>query len=172
MRKPIAICILFLLGVPVYCQAQAERKIGYQEYFDKVHGGWTGKALGLALGVPKEFTEPWPPSLSEYFAQVPDHFSDLVSGDDIYVPLVNQIALKKYGIHVTQEQYLQEWDKRLFSGRIWGSLELALDSYRAGIKPPLTGTPGYNKNWYDMGAQMSTDQIVYTYGVTSGCSPA
>jgi hypothetical protein len=100
-----------------------------------------------------------PLSRSEYFAQISDHVSDLVSGDDVYVPLVGQLALKEYGIHLTQEQYLEEWDKRLFSGRIWGSVDLALDSYRAGIKPPLTGSPGYNKGWNDMGAQMSTDHI-------------
>ena len=47
MQKSIAIWILFLLGFPAFCQAQAERKISYQEYFDKVHGGWTGKALAL-----------------------------------------------------------------------------------------------------------------------------
>jgi len=155
----MAVCFMVFLVAPGFSHAQTERKISYKEYFDKVHGGWTGKALGLALGVPKEFTEPWPPSPSEYFAQIPDHFSDLVSGDDEYVPLVGQLALKEYGIHATQEQFLQEWDKRLFSGRIWVSCDYALDLYRAGIKPPLTGSPGYNDYWYDMAAQMSTDHL-------------
>jgi len=159
MQRFLTMCLVFLFGVPVFCHAQAERKMSYQEYFDKVHGGWTGKALGLALGVAKEYTEPWPPSQSEYFAQIPDHFSDLASGDDVYVPLVGQLALKEYGIHLTQGQYLEEWDKRLFSARIWASCDYALDLYRAGIKPPLTGSPGYNKGWNDMAAQMSTDHI-------------
>ena len=62
------------------------RQITYRTYFDKVYGGWLGKISGLALGVPKEFSEPWPPSNINYFAQVPDHFSDLYSGDDLYFP--------------------------------------------------------------------------------------
>jgi hypothetical protein len=152
------ICVVLLLTAPAYSQ-EPTRRITYQEYFDKVHGGWTGKALGLAMGVPKEYAEPWPPSPFEYFAQIPDHFSDRASGDDVYVPLVFQLAFQHYGIHPTQEQYLSEWDRRLFSGRIWGSLDQALDHYRAGIKPPKTGLPGYNQGWNDMGSQMSTDLI-------------
>ena len=139
--------------------AQGTRGISYHQYLDKIHGGWTGKALGLAMGVPKEYSEPWPPSEFSYFAEVPDHFSDRASGDDIYCPLVFQLALQRYGIHPTPEQYFLEWDRRLFSGRIWGSLEQALDHYRAGLPPSKTGLPGYNRGWDDMGAQMCADIV-------------
>lgn len=159
MKRLVMLFFLIGFAAPLFCQSEKERSITYREYFDKVHGGWVGKALGLVLGVPKEYREPWPPSRTDYFAQVPDHFSDRVSGDDVYAPLVGQLALKEYGVHLTQEQYLDEWEKRLFSGKIWVSCYHAIDLYRAGIKPPLTGSPGYNAYWNDMCSQMSTDNI-------------
>jgi hypothetical protein len=151
--------ISYLALVPAVLMAAETRQITRHDYFDKVKGGWTGKALGLAMGVAKESSEPWPPSKFEYFAEVPTHFSDRQSGDDVYVPLVLQLALKKYGLHPTQEQYLNEWSERLFTGKIWVACEVALDHFRAGLKPPKTGQPGFNRYWDDMCSQMSTDVI-------------
>ena len=151
--------LLVLLLAAAAMAGGETRQLTRQDYFDKVHGGWTGKALGLAMGVAKESWEPWPPSKFEYFAEVPTHFSDRQSGDDVYVPLVLQLALKKYGLHPTQEQYLNEWSERLFTGKIWVSCEVALDHFRAGLKPPKTGQPGFNRYWDDMCSQMSTDVI-------------
>jgi hypothetical protein len=158
MKHLIRFSLLVLLFAgSVQGQTPTERTISYKEYLDKVHGGWVGKAIGLVLGVPKEYSEPWPPSDFDYYAQVPTHFSDRTSGDDLYVPLVYQLALKTYGIHATPEQYMQEWAARLFSGRLWGSFETALDLHHAGIPAPKTGAPGYNRGWDDMGAHISTD---------------
>ena len=137
----------------------SQRTLDYSEYLDKVHGGWAGKAIGLIMGVPNEYDEPWPPSDFDYYAEVPTHFSDQYSGDDFYVPLVNQLALKKHGIHATPQQYLQEWSLRLYSGRVWVSTEHALDLYHAGIQPPQTGHPGFNAFWNDMMAQISQDNF-------------
>lgn len=132
------------------------RQITYRTYFDKVYGGWLGKISGLALGVPKEFSEPWPPSNVEYFAEVPDHFSDFYSGDDLYFPLLMQTCLKKYGTHPTYEQYMREWSDRLFRAKVWGANSIALEHYWAGIMPPKTGFPGYNGG-HDIDAQIDLD---------------
>jgi len=82
-REAIMHCRLLLAGVFCLHLAAGDlpaRQITYRTYFDKVYGGWLGKISGLALGVPKEFSEPWPPSNIDYFAEIPDHFSDLYSG--------------------------------------------------------------------------------------------
>jgi hypothetical protein len=151
--------VIFLtlwLCLPLGAADPPARQITYRTYFDKVYGGWLGKISGLALGVPKEFSEPWPPSNINYFAQVPDHFSDLYSGDDLYFPLLMQTCLKKYGTHPTYEQYMREWSGRLFRGRVWGANSIALEHYWAGIMPPKTGFPGYNGG-HDIDAQIDLD---------------
>jgi hypothetical protein len=160
MKRPMGRTVFasFLI-VSVLGQTPTERRLSSRDYFDKVHGGWVGKAIGLVVGVPKEYSEPWPPSESEGYAQVPTHFSDYMSGDDVYLPLVNQLALKRAGIQATMDQYMREWAARLFSGRVWVSAVSALDLYYAGMAPPKTGTPGYNPYWDDMCAQISTDNF-------------
>ncbi len=154
MRR-ILCSILLFASIP--CAAQT-RTITRAEYLDKVHGGWLGKIAGLTLGVPKEFAEPWPPSESAYFAEVPDHFSDLYSGDDLYFPLLAQVWLKKYGLHPTQEQYMTEWKNQLFTARVWGANSIALEHWFAGVRPPQTGYPGWNGG-HDIDAQIGLDPL-------------
>jgi hypothetical protein len=158
MKRSFIAVLILAFSVAAMVFGEETRKITYQEYFDKVYGGWLGKISGLTLGVPKEFSEPWPPSEITYFADVPDRFSDLYSGDDLYFPLLAQLCLKKYGLHPTQGQYMQEWSARLFTGRIWGANRIALEHYRAGIMPPKTGWPGYNGG-HDIDAQIGLDTM-------------
>jgi hypothetical protein len=124
------------LAMSLPCHAETTHHLPYREYWDKVPGGWLGKAPGLALGVPKEYCEPWPPSNFELFAEAPDHFSNRTSGDDVYAPLVLQLALQKYGTRPTYDQYMRTWDRHLFSGKIWVFCQYALDHYRPASSRP------------------------------------
>ena len=153
------VVLISALAVCAQAQAGPSRNLTYRDYLDKVHGGWVGKAVGLALGSPKEYAEPWPPSDFEYYAQVPTHFLDCFSGDDVYLPLVNQIVLKRFGTSATLEQYVREWADRFFTGKVWVSAYGALDLWFAGVSPSLTGNPGYNLWWDDMCSQIATDNI-------------
>ncbi len=153
--KTWTIAILISLAAAAGAQP-TPRQLTYRDYLDKTRGGWVGKVAGLTLGVPKEFGEPWPPSKGDYFAEVPTHFSDLYSGDDLYFPLLAQVCLKKYGTHPTQDQYMAEWKARLYTGRVWGVNANALEHAFAGVHPPKTGYPGWN-NGHDLDAQIDFD---------------
>ncbi len=161
MRRTLSISFLAAFALTGFVRAQSgtERTLTYQEYLDKAHGGWIGKAVGLALGSPKEYAEPWPPSDFEYYSQIPTHFLDCYSGDDVYLPLVNQIVLKKFGASATPEQYVREWADRFFTGKVWVSVYGTLDLWFAGVSPDLTGKPGFNLWWDDMCSQIATDNI-------------
>jgi hypothetical protein len=154
----LGLSLIILAGLAP-AQSVAMKTLTYRDYLDKVHGGWIGKAVGLSLGSPKEYAEPWPPSDFEYYSQIPTHFLDCYSGDDVYLPLVNQIVLKKFGTSASPEQYLKEWADRFFTGKVWVSVYGALDLGFAGVSPSLTGKPGYNLWWDDMCAQIATDNI-------------
>jgi hypothetical protein len=156
--KRFALSVLLLVSISASPCFGQKRQITYREYLDKVHGGWLGKIAGLALGVPKEFAEPWPPSDGDYFAEVPTHFSDQYSGDDLYFPLLAQICLQKYGTHPTYEQYMTEWKNQLFTARVWGANSIAMEHYFAGVMPPKTGYPGWNGG-HDIDAQIGFDTI-------------
>lgn len=149
------------LAAACLCAAAPEyRRLDEAVYLDKAHGGWLGKISGLTLGIPREFGMPWPPHQVSYFYEVPTRFTDIASGDDVTMPLVFQLALKKYGIRPTHEQYMQEWLDRLYPGRMWGANLAALEHYRAGIKPPLTGASGIAWNdGLDLDAQIDLDPM-------------
>ena len=157
MRTRHKFLLVALLWLPLATAADLPtRQITYRQYLDKAQGGWLGKISGVTLGVPREFAETWPPSNISYFGEIPDHFSDLYSGDDLYFPLLIQICLKKYGTHPTYEQYMREWSDQLFRGKVWGANSIALEHYWAGIMPPKTGFPGYNGG-HDIDAQIDFD---------------
>ncbi len=74
-------------------------------------------------------------------------------------------AFEKYGITLTVEQLGQQWIEN--NAGSWGSSEQALLLLKRGMKPPDTGHPRYNKLWWTIGAQFSSD----VYGVLNPGMP-
>ena len=64
-------------------------------------------------------------------------------------------AFEKYGIHLTVEQLGAQWLEN--NAGSWGSSEQALLLLKRGVKPPDTGNPRYNKLWWTIGPQFSSD---------------
>lgn len=75
--------------------------------------------------------------------------------DDYYYEMVAIRAFEKYGIHLTVEQLGAQWLEN--NAGSWGSSEQALVLLKRGIKPPDTGNPRYNKLWWTIGPQFSSD---------------
>ena len=78
-----------------------------------------------------------------------------VVDDDYYYEMVAVRAFEKYGIHLTVEQLGSQWLAN--NAGSWGSSEQALLLLKRGIKPPDTGNPRYNKLWWTIGPQFSSD---------------
>ena len=75
--------------------------------------------------------------------------------DDYYYEMVAVRAFEKYGIHLTVEQLGAQWLEN--NAGSWGSSEQALLLLKRGVKPPETGNPRYNKLWWTIGPQFSSD---------------
>jgi len=75
--------------------------------------------------------------------------------DDYYYEMVAIRAFEKYGIGLTVEQLGQQWLEN--NAGSWGSSEQAHLLLKRGIKPPDTGHPRYNKLWWTIGPQFSSD---------------
>jgi hypothetical protein len=75
--------------------------------------------------------------------------------DDYYYEMVAIRAFEKYGIHLTVEQLGAQWLEN--NAGSWGSSEQALLLLKRGVKPPDTGSPRYNKLWWTIGPQFSSD---------------
>jgi hypothetical protein len=75
--------------------------------------------------------------------------------DDYYYEMVALRAFEKYGIKLTVQELGQQWLEN--NAGSWGSSEQALLLLKRGLKPPDTGHPKYNKLWWTIGPQFSSD---------------
>ena len=78
-----------------------------------------------------------------------------VPDDDYYYEMVAIRAFEKYGINLTVEQLGAQWLEN--NAGCCGSSEQALLLLKRGVKAPDTGSPRYNKLWWTIGPEFSSD---------------
>jgi len=149
----LAVLISLCLGVNTGRAAakQGPLVISKAEYLDRVKAIWTGQMIGQMTGglfehKPASVLKNTPLVLGQGFAP-PD--------DDYYYEMVAIRAFEKYGIDLTVEQLGAQWLEN--NAGSWGSSEQALLLLKRGVKPPDTGNPRYNKLWWTIGPQFSSD---------------
>jgi hypothetical protein len=121
------------------------------EYLDRVQAIWTAQMIAQMTGVRFEHqpasTLPVTP-----LTHLPGYAP---VDDDYYYEMVAIRAFEKYGIGLTVEQLGQQWLEN--NAGSWGSSEQALMLLKRGVKAPDTGHPRYNKLWWTIGPQFSSD---------------
>jgi hypothetical protein len=75
--------------------------------------------------------------------------------DDWYYEMVAIRGFEKYGIAMTVEQLGKQWKENACGS--WGSSEQARLNLQRGIKAPDCGHPRYNRLWFTLGPQFSSD---------------
>ena len=159
------LCLGFLHG-----QTSEQRKadtptqtlaMSHAEYLDRVQAVWTAQMIAQRTGgrfehQPASTLRMTPLSHLPGYAPV---------DDDYYYEMVAIRAFEKYGIGLTVEQLGQQWLEN--NAGSWGSSEQALLLLKRGIEPPDTGHPRYNKLWWTIGPQFSSD----VYGVLNPGMP-
>jgi ADP-ribosylglycohydrolase len=144
-----------------------------EAYFDKVHGAWSGKLIGLILGQP---TEGWGREQIEKKAReagcypitayMPANFDTPHKGflagsfdssppnDDSDLMLAAFLAVREHGIHLTARDLAECWVKYV-PGACTAEL-VALENFKRGVWPPASATTG-NPYAEWIGAQMRVD---------------
>lgn len=121
------------------------------EYRDRARAIWLGQMIGQLTG--QEFEHQTAsvltntPFLHGHGAALPD--------DDYYYEMVALRAFEKYGIDMTVQQLGKQWLEN--NAGSWGSSEQARLLLKRGIQPPDTGNPRYNRLWWTIGPQFSSD---------------
>lgn len=150
------------------------RRISFEDYADKVAGGWVGQAIGALFG---EITEHmWqgeivPFDMTEWYRLTPDikmrHMATQDSGlkeeflrqlsnyekyvpekmsdqDDLYIEFMFLYSIFKNGLDVTAVEMAEDWLRYLDPDRIWCANKNAYENFRRGIWPPFSGFPENN----------------------------
>lgn len=121
------------------------------EYLDRASAIWTAQMIGQWTGLQFEH------QVASVLTNTPLRRSEGYApiDDDYYYEMVAIRAFEKYGIHLTVEQLGAQWLEN--NAGSWGSSEQALLLLKRGVKPPDTGSPRYNKLWWTIGPQFSSD---------------
>jgi hypothetical protein len=126
-------------------------RLSREEYLDRVRAIWTAQMIGQITGLRFEHrpasTLPVTP-----LTHLPGYAP---VDDDYYYEMVAIRAFEKYGIGLTVEQLGEQWLEN--NAGTWGSSEQALMLLKRGVKAPDTGHPRYNKLWWTIGPQFSSD---------------
>ena len=135
--------------------------LSHAEYLDRVQAVWKAQMIAQRTGgrfehKPASALRVTPLSHLPGYAPV---------DDDYYYEMVAIRAFEKYGIDLTVQQLGQQWLEN--NAGSWGSSEQSLLLLKRGIRPPDTGSPRYNKLWWTIGPQFSSD----VYGVLNPGMP-
>lgn len=137
----------------------AQRRIGVDEYKDKVYAAWVGQCIGNMYGLAHEFkyndeprTEPitgWADNSLDRIREADGAFSD----DDTDIEYVDLFVMEKYGPEPTYENLAEFW-KLCINHHIWVANAAARELMRHGYLPPLTGRKGLNRHWFQIDPQL------------------
>jgi hypothetical protein len=163
MRSSVGLCILGIgasIASPAFAGAAAAPKnpqqastltLTHAEYLDRVQAIWTAQMIGQMTGVRFEHRQASALPLTPL-----THFPGYAPvDDDYYYEMVAIRAFEKYGTSLTVEQLGQQWLEN--NAGSWGSSEQALLMLKRGVKAPDTGNPRFNKLWWTIGPQFSSD---------------
>ena len=136
-------------------------KLTTAAYRDRVHAIWLGQMAAASIGFQFEHTTASRKWQNDYPA--PMKYSTV--DDDWYYEMVAIRAFEKYGINMTLKQLGKQWLEN--NCGTWGSSEQARLLMSRGVEPDSAGHPKYNKLWFTIGPQFSSD----VYGALSPGMP-
>jgi ADP-ribosylglycohydrolase len=132
-------------------QPPAELRLSRADYVDRVQAVWTAQIAAVLLAWPHEHQTASVLWLRDY----PREYTAAPVDDDWYYEMCAIRGFEKYGIGMTAAQLGEQWKENNCGS--WGSSEQALLALRRGIKAPETGHPRYNKLWFTIGPQFSSE---------------
>ncbi len=165
MRK-VTSCVFSILllqlvaWMPRFAEPAAAEKVDFRripvrEYVDKMKAGWIGQMAGVGWGAPTEFRfqgrimpedsmPRWTPGMINQFGQ-----------DDMYVEMTFVRTLEQYGLGASIRQAGID-----FAASGYGLAHAnaaGRNNLRAGIAPPDSGHPQFNKHADDIDYQIEAD---------------
>ncbi len=131
------------------------RRLPVKVYVDKMKGGWIGQMVGVGWGAPTEFH--WQAQIMPE-DKVPVWKPEMVNqhgNDDLYVEMTFLKTLEDYGLGVSIRQAGIDFANSGYA--LWHANDAGRKNLRAGIAPPDSGHPQFNKHADDIDYQIEAD---------------
>lgn len=151
----MVIGVSMLAGSSAPGAAAEVRRLPVEEYRDKMAAGWIGQMCGVGWGAPTEFKwnrkiipaeamPVWKPEMVNQYHQ-----------DDLYVEMTFLRTLEKHGWDCSIRQAGIDFANSGYP--LWHANKAGRDNLRAGIAPPDSGHPHFNKHADDIDYQIEAD---------------
>lgn len=138
------------------------RELSKADITDKIKGSWAGQMYGVTWGAPTEFR--YCGSIIPE-SEVPDMKAlDINHGfaeDDLYVELTYIEEMRKSGYTCSVEKLAKAFGDSTYP--LDHANKYARDNIKAGILPPLSGSPEYNIHSDDIDWQINADFVGVIY---------
>lgn len=159
MKRILLVTLLLAVGSvgpASLCAAEKTRRLSVQEYRDKMMAGWIGQMVGVAWGAPTEFkfkdqiipeekVPVWKPAM----------INDAFNQDDLYVEMTFLRTLEQHGLDVSIRQAGIDFANSEY--KLWCANAAGRKNLRAGIAPPDSSHPQFNKCPNDIDYQIEAD---------------
>ena len=132
------------------------RRLPVKVYRDKMKAGWVGQIAGVSWGAPTEFR--WRDKIipeADMPVWEPDMINDAFDQDDLYVEMTFLRTLEEYGIDVSIRQAGIDFANSEYP--LWCANAAGRKNLRAGIGPPDSSHPQFNKCPNDIDYQIESD---------------
>ena len=151
----IAVCVTSI-GMCVAQDAAKFRRLPVKVYRDKMKAGWIGQIAGVSWGGPTEFR--WQDKIipeADMPVWKPEMINDAFGQDDIYVEMTFLRTLEEYGIDASIRQAGIDFANSEYA--LWCANNAGRTNLRAGIAPPDSGHPQFNRCPNDIDYQIEAD---------------
>lgn len=158
----LTLFVVSLMAVPAAARNKP-LKMSLAEYEDRVYAAWLGQIVGALAGF--QFEGKVASSPLVWVDRLPGTYQTAQVDDDYYYELVALRGFEKYGINMTLDELGQQWKEN--SAGSYGSSAETRTQLAAGIPGSQAGHPRYNRFWWTIGPQFSSD----TYGMLAPGNP-
>jgi hypothetical protein len=152
------ICLLGVFGCNRSGSRNTPQKVTLQgqTLFDKIRGGWVGKAYGVTFGGPTEYgfqgkTIEQPLRLNS------EALWELPGQDDLFVNMTFLKVLAEKGLNATPSDFAKKFAHSGFM--LWHANSQGRQNILGGIPPEKSGHPLYNPHADDIDFQIESDFI-------------
>ncbi len=159
MKTAVLVALVLAIGLPALIPAQAAdktRRLPLETYRDRMMAGWIGQMVGVAWGAPTEFKfkDQIIPA-SKVPVWKPEMINDAFNQDDLYVEMTFLRTLEEHGLEVSIRQAGIDFANSEY--RLWCANAAGRKNLRAGIAPPDSSHPRFNKCPNDIDYQIEAD---------------
>ena len=157
LRTALWLTLLTAIIVPATIAQETQyRRLPVAVYRDKMKAGWIGQIAGVAWGAPTEFK--WNDKIiptENVPVWRPEMINDAFNQDDLYVEMTFLRSLEEYGLDVSIRQAGIDFANSEY--QLWCANNAGRRNLRAGIAPPDSSHPQFNKCPNDIDYQIEAD---------------